>query len=65
MGNCDLVEILPRRGVRVAEFSKRDVEGGYFPRKHLVSIAAAKVICRLVESSGESVVRHLFSPSQG
>jgi hypothetical protein len=30
-----------------------------------VSTAAAKVIFRLVERSGEAIVRRLFSPSQG
>lgn len=49
----------------MAEFSKRDVEEGSFLRKRLVSMAAAKVIFRLVESSGKAIVRHLFSPSQG
>lgn len=49
----------------MVEFSKRGVEGGSFVRKHPVSIAAAKVIFRLVESSGAAIVRHLFSPSKG
>lgn len=42
LANSGLVEILPRKGARVVQFSKRDVEETYFLRKHLVNIATAK-----------------------
>jgi DNA-binding GntR family transcriptional regulator len=42
LANAGLVEILPRRGARVATISREDVEEIYFLRKHLISIAAAR-----------------------
>ena len=39
--HASLVEILPRRGARVAELKKKDAEEIYFLRKHLLGLAFA------------------------
>jgi DNA-binding GntR family transcriptional regulator len=50
LANSNLVEIIPRRGARVAVLNKADLEEVYFLRKHLLCIAFERAADHLTAS---------------